>query len=562
MSTIRIKTQKRTRRELLDWIAHHKIKIQTGGQIRLFSLEGHEYLREIYEEHVPEERYRKAAQVGISVYHVLKALWLCDQYKLKVLYYFHTDDAVEEFGADRLDPMIQNTEFLRERVLEARETGGAYNKGLKNIGKSKIFMRGMMTKGKVKTVDGDYLILDELDEANQENKEFAFDRILHSFLQWSSELSQPSIADYGIDKSFQESDQRFWMLRCPVCGHFNCLEEDFPQNFIRSPGKKSKLEGRKYYRGCLKCRAELDMAAGEWVPKYPGRDVRGYHLSQLYTTIKPEHVADPADAIMKKYLRARKSSEKKNFTISILGYPYGGESQPITDRVLDNCEAEYLMSPNAGVATGMGVDVGDTLHIVIRGRNNEGRPRILWMEATEDWGRIGKLAFEFGPPVYVIDAMPYKAKAKDIILGLLKAGLRARGFLQYFKESQKLTTEGMYEKEVNVVHRDRTESLDDTTGEFANHAIEIPAMKIHQGEQLVSIEEFRSHLKQLTADTIERASGVKARVYKTNVPNHFGMAANSARIAEELAGYGTFSPEDFRGAEPRTTKESLSKVFG
>ena len=524
MSTIRIKTQKRTRMELLDWIAHHKIMIQAGLKVRPFSLEGHEYLREIYSEHAPEEVYEKAAQVGISVYHVLKALWLCDQYELKVLYYFPTDDAVEEFGTDRLDPIINNTLYLSERVSEARETGGAYNRGLKQIGKSKVFMRGMMTKGKVKTVDGDYLVLDELDEANQENKDFAFDRILHSSLQWSSELSQPTLPDFGIDQSFGESDQRYWMLKCPACGEYNCLEENFPKNFMR------RKDGG-WYRGCLKCSSPLDMSLGEWVERYPGRDKRGYHLSQLYTTIRPEHVRDPADAIMKKYFKARKPSQKKNFQISIVGFPYGGENQPITDGVLDNCEAEYVMGPGAGMATGMGIDVGDILHIVVRGINPITlRPRILWAESTDDWDRLGQLMRIFCPQVGVIDAMPYKASAKRFALAF-----KGQVYIQYFKGREQVTSEGEEEKEVQVIQVERTETLDDTCSEFVDCEIEIPAMRLHEGKQLQAIQDFRSHLKRLVSETVERPDGRKERVYKGNVPNHFGMAANSARIAEGLA---------------------------
>jgi len=549
LAGINIRTQKRTKRDLLDWIAHHNIQLKKGTP---FSLDGHEYLREIYTDHHPHEVYRKAAQVGISIYHVLKALWMSDQYVLKSLYYFPTDDAIADFSVDRLDPIIKQTEYLNDRVQEAKEEGGAFNRGLKHLGQSTIYMRGMFTRTSVKSVDGDYLILDELDEANQENREFAFDRIMHSWLQWVSELSQPSLQDYGIDKSFNESDQRFWLLRCPACGQHNSLEEDFPKNFLRARDRKG------YYRGCLKCGAALDMAAGEWVPKYPGKDKRGYHLSQLYTEICPQNVADPADKIMAEHRSARKTSEKKRFTISRLGYPYAGDRQPITDRVLDNCEANYDLGLEAGRATGMGIDVGDTIHVVVRGQDPvSGRARIIWIESTEDWGRLGEIAVEFKVPVFVIDAMPYKASAKALV-----RAFPGRGYLQYFKEREKITAEGEFEKEVPVVHVDRTESLDDTTGEFRQRDIEIPAMAGLWEESLARVEDLRGQLKTLVKDLVQRANGATVAVYKSNVNNHYGMAANSARIAEELGPLTIWAPENYQSAGPRITKSQLDKVYG
>ena len=528
LSSINIQTQKRTRLGLLDWIADRKIMLRTSTRIIPFSLDRHEYLREIYEHH-PHEVYEKAAQVCISVYHVLKALWLCDQYTLKALYYFPTDDDVRDFGDDRLDPIIKKTEYLRERVVEAKEEGGVYNKGLKHVGESSIYMRGMFTRAAVKSIDGDYLVLDELDECDQTNREFAFDRIMHSELQWASELSQPSLPDFGIDQSFAESDQRYWLLKCPACGHYNCLEEDFPQNFMRVSRAETVQTGQKYYRGCLKCNAPLDMAAGEWVPRQDGRDKRGYHLAQLYTQIKPAHAADPADQIMAEFHRARKSPQKERFMISRVGNPYGGERQPVTETVLNACEARYAMGPLAGIPTGIGIDVGDTKHLVVRGKSPEtGRPRILWAESFEDWERAATIIKLFGESPFIIDALPYKDSAKKLV-----QAFPGKGRIQYFKETEKETTEGEYEKEIDVLHVDRTESLDNTTGEFADRLIEIPSLKFHEGEQLKALEELRAHLKHLVADMVEDTKGIKRRVYKANVANHYGMAANSARLAEE-----------------------------
>lgn len=557
IKSLNVQTQKRTRRELLDWIAFHKIEIQAGTRLRPFDLEGHEYLREIYSHGKRREKraehvvFRKGAQVGISTVCVLDALHNADELVVKELYYFPDDGAVREFGDDRLSPMIQRNSYLCERVQERKELGGVYNKGLKHLGDSSIYLRGMVSRTAVKSVDGDILYLDELDEADQANVQFAFDRVMHSPLQWVTELSQPSLPDFGIDKSFADSDQRHWLLKCPSCGEYNCLEENFPRNFMRAQGREG------WYRGCLKCNAPLDMSAGEWVARQPGRRKRGYHLSQLYTSILPQGDADPSDKIMREYFAARLSTEKERFTISRLGYPYGGTRQPVTEEVLDACEAEYVMGPGAGIPTGIGIDVGDIKHLVVRGRNAiNGRTRILWVESFEDWERAARIIEMFFKPFFIVDAMPYKDGAKKLV-----RSFPGRGMIQYFKAQEKRAVEGEDDKEVPVIHVDRTESLDDTTGEFKDNLVEIPSLKLASAEQRKAIEDFRAHLKALIADEETDKSGNKRRIYKSNT-NHYGMAANSARIAEDQSKYVIWGAAAFQGGNPRTSASELSKVFG
>jgi len=239
---------------LLVWIDKRDVHIKTPGGYNRFSFKGHEYLEEIYKKQHSDEVIEKAAQVGISTYFLLKAFWLCDTCHAKVIYYFPTDSDVSDFSNDRAKPMIEGNEYLSSKMSEID------NVGLKQIGDSSIYFRGMFSKTRVKSVDADYIILDELDEAKQDHKEFARDRILHSALCWMAQLSQPSIPDYGIDAEFKLSDQRFWHLKCPSCGHWNCLEETFPECFFERKPSDPKYPAEKYYRGCIKCAAELDMS--------------------------------------------------------------------------------------------------------------------------------------------------------------------------------------------------------------------------------------------------------------------------------------------------------------
>ena len=80
----------------------------------------------------------------------------------------------------------------------------------------------------LKSVPVDFIVFDELDEAPQKAVDMAMQRMAHSEVKEWLKLSNPTIPDYGIDKAFQETDQRYWLLKCPSCGHYTCLEDTFP----------------------------------------------------------------------------------------------------------------------------------------------------------------------------------------------------------------------------------------------------------------------------------------------------------------------------------------------
>lgn len=527
---------------LVDW-AHKHIMLRN----KPFSFERHEYLEEIYAKKHPYKVFEKAAQVAISTYTLIEAFYLCDTLGAKVLYYFPTDADISDFSTDRAGSMIEESPHLTELLgLRGR---GKDNVGLKHIGRGSLFFRGMFTKTKVKAVDGDALVFDELDEANQEHKAFGRDRILHSELQWIRELSQPSIPDYGIDVEFQNSDQRYWHLRCPACGKWTCLELEtsqnergipIPLNFLRVPWKKAGFhfaEGQKWYRGCLKCSTPLDMSRGKWIAKRPSvKNRRGYHISQLYTQIPSVDFPDPADKIMDILLSARKTMDKLHAVISIIGFPYAGDRAPVTDGVLDACEGEHGLESDAEYAY-MGIDVGDVLHVVVGTLlPDEEKIRIHWMEETEDWGRLDFLIQTHNVICCVIDAMPYKASAKRF----------ARSFsgqvhIQYFGgDTVKTGEEGEDDQAVPKVRVDRTESLDDTTQMLRDGDFVLPSMARLDAGDARTFDTFRAHNKMLVKDVVENSAGVKKFQYKTNVPNHFGMALNSLRIATEISPYQKF----------------------
>ncbi len=492
-----------------EWVLEH---IYLDGA--KFSFEGHKYLENTYVDAHYNEVFMKAAQVGISTRMALKTFWLGDMMPSTALYYFPTDGDVEDFSNERIKKLILASPFLSQKIM------GTDNVGLKQIGQSTVYFRGMKSKTRVKSVRGDYVILDELDESDQENVEFAKDRVMKSKLQWISMLSQPSVKNFGIHRAFQATDQRYFLLKCPACNNWCNVVESFPHCMI-------KLHNKSAYLGCTKCHAPLDTQAGEYVAKFPSRTkARGWQLSQLYTTVIPQGYDSPVQKFYDAWHSAKKKSEKKRIMISVVGVPYSGDDQPLTEETLIPALGTHKMKSRHSVSY-MGVDVGDTMHAVVLHEAGDGKLVIHWLEEIhDDWSRLDKLMLDHEVEVCVIDAMPYKNSAKDFC-----RRHPGKAYIQYFKgDTLKVGSEGEGDRAVPKIHIDRTESLDDTVDYFKKGEIMIPDRSEYE-----VVEIFLDHLKMLIKDVKEDAAGNKKFVYRKNCPNHFGMAVNSARIASELA---------------------------
>jgi len=519
------------RLNFLAWCERY-IKLIIGGELAAFSLDGHPDLYEMYTlPMVPRETHQKAAQRGISTLCLLRVLWLLDRMAMKAVYYFPTDEDVKDFSQDRGNPLIDNSEYLSSKMQYDK----ADNLGLKQIGLSSLYFRGVWTKRKVKSIDADIIIKDELDEADQENMIFAEDRLLHSIFKYIIELSQPSRPDFGINKSFKKSDMRYLMIKCPACGRWNNVVESFPKNLFSS-GRGDRF---KAWIGCTRCKRDLNMKTLnlkriEWVPKHPERskDHRGWQESQLFSsTIDGKFIYD-------KYTGAILTSEKKNFWISIVGVPYrDSELCPITESLIESMQGDRGFEKSA-MSSFMGIDVGDVCHVVVLGWTGY-RLRVIHLaEVLADDEKGFYDLVETYKSYFVIDAMPYKNLAKKLAMKY-----RGWGAIQYFKgEALREKTEGEGEYEVAVVMHDRTESIDEMVDMAREGFFVLPDPKRLKPHELELYERFVFQLKNLEKEKIMDKKGYEKTIYKKNVANHFGMALNSAFIAFRT-GRGHFCPD-------------------
>ena len=262
---------------LAEWVTSANI-ILDG---RPFTFKRHEYLIVPYGDTHPDQVEMKATQLGLTSKAMLRVMYGARYGNYRgILYLFPSKSDVLDFSKGRISPLIaDNPDTIGKWVTNTDAAG------IKRVWNAFLYLRGMRSRVGLKSVPVDLIIYDELDEAPQKMIDMAQERMAHSEFKESLKLSNPTIPDYGIDRAFQLTDQRYWLLKCPACGHYTCLEDTFP-------GCLMEVQGR-VIRACERCQSELDPSVGEWVAKRPAvTDKRGYHYSQLFS-----HYVPPAEIL-------------------------------------------------------------------------------------------------------------------------------------------------------------------------------------------------------------------------------------------------------------------------
>ena len=509
----------RDRLSLRDWtrIANYTID---GNPCNLAKIP---YVRGVYEDNANTVVFRKGSQVAVTSWALAKALHGADEHGMRWIYFLPTDTEMDDFVADRVRGVIEASPHLQSRM------GTTDNTGLKKIGAGLIYFRGLWTKRRAKSVPADGLIFDEVDEINPENIAFGEDRVLASAWQMKIYLSVPSFSDTGIDKLFQQTDQRWYLIKCAACNEWNSLDEDFPENFLplTESLKKTYPEGATHYRGCRWCGTRLDVSAGEWVAKRPSEVRHGYHVSRLVTLVYPPDYPNAATFLMDEYANSQGSQARlARWEIAFRGLPFDGEGARITDELLNSLEGIEGFQYSAQANCFMGVDQGDNLDISIYQRIGKDL-KLIYCEQTQQWDRLDDLMERYNIRMAGIDGNPNRNSAKRFATKYKK-----RAFIQDFVGDQLQDRLTVFEgrEECRWVTMDRTQSLDATVDFVESGKLILPDRKKLTGRDLTNYERYRQHLRNLKSK-VEETPTVPKRVYLRNVPNHQGMALNTARVA-------------------------------
>lgn len=481
----------------------------------------HKYLEGLYQDQAPFIAMMKSAQTGGTERMVTEALWLPDMFRENSIYVFPTAGSVGDLVQERVDDPLNERAYLRR--VSGRETGMSGGKhadkvGLKRMSKGFVYFRGSGSPRQITSVPGDLIIADEVDRMPPQNIPYIPKRLEHSKRRWQRWLSTPTIPNFGIHKIFLTTDQRYYNIKCTHCGEVQVL--DFWKNVEYTLRNDTIVENEKLV--CVKCREIIIPweCEGEWIATAES-DRHGYHISKLYSPRMD--LKDLIESSLK-----TSEWELQQFYNQDLGVPYEPKGGKLSDDELHACVRNYTLPLKEG-DNFMGIDVGLKLHVIIQ--NSFGK--IVFIGSRTNFEELDTLMDEYNVKKAVIDAMPETRKSQEFV-----SRYRGRAVMCYY--SMKTVDDKKWwkkDKDKEVVHTNRTISLDMLTGRFRAQTLLLP-------KTLDDYNEFKDHMKALTRVVLDNVTKVKdgqlgkdsnpTAEYLQTGPDHFYHAANYSNLACEL----------------------------
>lgn len=266
-------------------------------------------------------------------------------------------DMAKRHSLQRISPSIAQSPTWSARVAKARSREAT------NSTLAKEFVGGFLVITTANSASGlrsmpvRYLLADEVDEYETnlggqgdalelaERRTTTFGRRRKIFICSTPTIQGSSI----IEREYDASDQRRYLVPCPHCDHRQALEID-----------QLTEDGLYLCAGCGQLIEEHDkpamLARGRWEARNPSSATPGFHINALYS---PIGLGDTWREIAGKRLEAQRSADKAiTFQNCILGLPFASERNQVDRRELESRAEGYALRtvPDGGLVLTAGVD--------------------------------------------------------------------------------------------------------------------------------------------------------------------------------------------------------------
>jgi len=382
------------------------------------------------------------------------------------------------------------TTYVQNRVNRAVENSPEYKRivrsgffdsvALKNFGRGSIKYVGSNVLADFKEFPADVLIVEEVDECDADNVEYALDRLRASHFQFKRYLGNPKLKGRGIHQFYEQSDQREWYVPCLKCGNFHIL--DWFETVVEAIHDKSGqvlnyvLRDKDWEPGgrrdiqcvCPDCGGPLEHASqrGDWRPTNPGGRMEGYHLSML---------CSPINSIAGMWMRFQRALDDplrlQQFYNSDLGLPYSALGNKVTSELLDDCAEIDGVTPFAFQIDGdgcghiegdrhpgpcsMGVDVGGNFDVRISHVHPRGQREAVFIgKVRNNLEELIDLIHRYNVEKVVIDAMPEITLVQDF-QDMAPCDVWLCQYAREGKDGRRT-----YDVRDRIIRADRTEALD------------------------------------------------------------------------------------------------------
>lgn len=506
-----------------------------------WSFKYHPWAREMHDSKASMNVGMKAAQMAFTETALNISFYTIDILKQDVLYVLPNEkpDAAN-FSASRFDQALDFSPHLAGLFSDVQ------NVGHKRSGSANLYIRGSQSRTGLKSIPTPKIIFDELEEMNQDNIPLALERGSGQkeidILVWM--LSTPMLHKAGIHKYFLETTQEIFMFKCPCCSRATHLI--YPDCLVVCGDDEHDPRVKESYLRCKECKGELPhltkpdwLANGFWAASLGQREARGFHISQLYSS-----VVSPAKLAITVHKSLKDPAQEQELWNSKLGLPHEVKGARVLQEELESAKGEYKNFSNTGTGVVcMGVDVGSVLHIEITDYhidqtkkiddiNTAARAKVLYSGTLEHFEELDGLMQQYGVRVCVIDANPERRKAHEFA-----SRFYGRVYPCFYGNNVKGKLINLNE-EAGTITVDRTNWLDTSLSRFRNSTIFIPID--------ISLD-CQEQIKNLVRVYKEDRDGNKIATYVATGPDHFGHARNYCEIALPLA-YQSGKSHDIQGS--------------
>lgn len=396
------------------WAAMLALKIDG----RNWDLANREYLRDVYRDNAQWIVCRKAAQMGFTVAFLVKTLHRVLEWHWNGLYLLPTKVGVVPFVQGRFNPMIDDNQLIKTKFSQVDSVTH------KRTTTNNLYFRGTNVQTDLREIPVDFEIWDERDKMASENLPLARTRMDGSAHKHLTELSTPTVEDWGIDAAFKDTDQRHWFIPCVYCGTSQALLWETHVHI----GDTDSLDACKKTTEirCEHCHKKwshaqiMDMAQkGIWAATIEGREGHGYYINQLVSPTRT--ISELAEIWYQGEIRG-KMEEAKELWNSALGLPWAAPGDRLTIEALDAAREQGYHMPGISNASStrpisIGIDVGKYLHVTAMYGHGDEKRRVMDLKVM-GWEDLKSLLIELSMrKIYwtgVMDANPEKFQAEAI----------------------------------------------------------------------------------------------------------------------------------------------------
>ncbi len=385
--------------DFFSWVVRNDFRIEGKS----FQWSHHRYLRALYEDEAREQVIMKGAQVGATIYLLLRLLWwVCANDAIKAALYLPGIELVHRLSKDRLAKLIAQNAALRARLT------GNDTLALKQFGSSTLLLLYVGGRSTKDSTPLDVLAADEvrlIESADLNQIEERLSHSTHKVKYWASTCGPPNS---DIHARFLRSDQHHFHTRCG-CPDGVVLSEVFPECLA--------VRADEVYLRCPRCGYRIrDPQNGRFLPHNPSSPVRGYHIPQLLSPyMSPREIWDAYQT----------TDNLQEFYNAKLGVPFlDPRSVGVLPEEVDACLADGIAWNVPGKRDGaiegricMGIDQMAGFNYVVTLQQTGTHRRLVRLEVVEaddPFRRCYDLIERDRVDICVVDALPNFNQAAEL----------------------------------------------------------------------------------------------------------------------------------------------------